>query len=91
MAQPFYARKTELKIGPRKGEMVYSIQPYTVRLPQAGGDTNRPKVGIAPSRCDRRDRTIGISPKKVTAKLIKSILPSLNAEYTLSTRNSAMH
>lgn len=28
MAQPFYARKTELKIGHRKGETVYSIQPY---------------------------------------------------------------
>lgn len=28
MAQPFYARKTELKIGPRKGETVYSVQPY---------------------------------------------------------------
>lgn len=28
MAQPFYARKTVLKIGPRKGETVYSAQPY---------------------------------------------------------------
>lgn len=28
MAQPFYARKTDLKIGPRKGETVYSVQPY---------------------------------------------------------------
>ena len=28
MAQPFYARKTLLKIGPRQGETVYSAQPY---------------------------------------------------------------
>lgn len=28
MAQPFYPRKHELKIGPRKGETVYSAQPY---------------------------------------------------------------
>lgn len=28
MPQPFYARKTDLKIGPRKGETVYSVQPY---------------------------------------------------------------
>lgn len=28
MPQPFYARKTDLKIGPRKGETVYSAQPY---------------------------------------------------------------
>lgn len=28
MAQPFYVRKTELKIGPRKGETVYSAQAY---------------------------------------------------------------
>lgn len=28
MPQPFYARKTDLKIGPRKGETVYSAYPY---------------------------------------------------------------
>lgn len=28
MAQPFYPRKHELKMGPRKGETVYSAQPY---------------------------------------------------------------
>lgn len=28
MAQPFYARKTDLQIGPRKGETVYSAQAY---------------------------------------------------------------
>lgn len=28
MAQPFYARKTDLRIGTRKGETVYSAQPY---------------------------------------------------------------
>lgn len=28
MASPYYARKTELKIGPRKGETVYSVQAY---------------------------------------------------------------
>lgn len=28
MAQPFYSRKHELKVGPRKGETVYSAQPY---------------------------------------------------------------
>lgn len=28
MAQPFYSRKTELRIGPRKGETVYSVQAY---------------------------------------------------------------
>ena len=28
MAQPFYARKIDLNIGPRKGETVYSAQAY---------------------------------------------------------------
>lgn len=28
MPQPFYSRKHELKVGPRKGETVYSAQPY---------------------------------------------------------------
>ena len=28
MAQPFYVRKTELQVGPRKGETVYSAQAY---------------------------------------------------------------
>lgn len=28
MPQPFYARKNDLQIGPRKGETVYSVQPY---------------------------------------------------------------
>ena len=28
MAQPFYARKIVLNVGPRKGETVYSLQPY---------------------------------------------------------------
>lgn len=28
MAQPFYARKTDLRIGTRAGETVYSAQPY---------------------------------------------------------------
>lgn len=28
MAQPYYPRKVELKIGPRKGETVYCVQPY---------------------------------------------------------------
>ncbi len=28
MAQPYYARKTDLRIGDRKGETVYSAQPY---------------------------------------------------------------
>ena len=29
MAQPFYARKIDLNIGPRKGETVYSARPRT--------------------------------------------------------------
>lgn len=28
MAQPFYPRKIELQVGPRKGETVYCLQPY---------------------------------------------------------------
>ena len=28
MAQPFYDRKIDLNIGPRKGETVYSAQAY---------------------------------------------------------------
>lgn len=28
MAQPFYARKIDLKVGPRKGETVYAAQAY---------------------------------------------------------------
>ena len=36
MAQPFYARKIDLNIGPRKGETVYSAQAYYYGTPVGG-------------------------------------------------------
>ena len=56
MAQPFYARKIDLNIGPRKGETVYSAQAYyygTITTKQVA--TTR--VGLDTSRRDRGHRT----------------------------------
>lgn len=116
MAQPFYARKTELKIGPRKGETVYSVQPYyygTITTKQVAAQIAQESALTQADVMGAIERlayfcqthmalgykikldglgtfynafiTTGSvnTPDEVTTKLIKSIRPAFNAEYTI--------
>lgn len=116
MAQPFYTRKTELKIGPRKGETVYSVQPYyygtittkqvAAQIAQESALTPADVIGVIERLAYfcQTHMALGYKvnlegmgtfynefltsgsvtdPEEVTAKLIKSIRPAFNAEYTI--------
>ena len=116
MAQPFYARKIDLNIGPRKGETVYSAQAYyygtittkqvATQIAQESALTPADVIGVIERLayfCQTHMALgykikldgLGIfynellaeksvsTPKEVTAKLVKSIRPAFNAEYTI--------
>lgn len=117
MAQPFYARKTELQISiPRKGETVYSVQPYyygtistkqvATQIAQESALTQADVIGVIERLayfCQThmalgyKIRLEGLgtfynafittgtvdTPDEVTSKLIRSIRPAFNAEYTI--------
>lgn len=116
MAQPFYARKTDLKIGPRKGETVYSAQPYyygtittrqvAAQIAQESALTQADVIGVIDRLAYFSQTHMALGYKihfdglgtffnefitsgtvktsgEVTAKLIKSIRPAFNAEYTI--------
>lgn len=116
MAQPFYARKTDLKIGPRKGETVYSAQPYyygtittkqvAAQIAQESALTQADVIGVIERLAYFCQTHMALGYKihleglgtffnefitsgtvksvnEVTAKLIKSIRPAFNAEYTI--------
>lgn len=116
MPQPFYVRKTDLKIGPRKGETVYSVQPYhygtittkqvATQIAQESALTQADVIGVI-ERLAYFCMThmalgykihldgLGVfynefittksmpTPEEVTAKLVKSIRPAFNAQYTI--------
>ena len=82
MAQPFYARKIDLNIGPRKGETVYSAQAYFCQTHMAlGYKIKLDGLGIFYNEL-LTEKSVS-TPKEVTAKLVKSIRPAFNAEYTI--------
>lgn len=116
MAQPYYARKTDLRIGPRKGETVYSAQAYyygtittkqvATQIAQESALTPADVIGVIERLayfCQThmalgykvRLDSMGIfynefittntvkTVSDVTAKLVKSIRPAFNAEYTI--------
>jgi len=116
MSQPFYARKIDLNIGPRKGETVYSAQAYyygtittkqvATQIAQESALTPADVIGVIERLayfCQTHMALgykikldgLGIfynellteksvsTPKEVTAKLVKSIRPAFNAEYTI--------
>ena len=105
MAQPFYARKIDLNIGPRKGETVYSAQAYyygtittkqvATQIAQESALTPADVIGVMALGYKIKLDGLGIfynellteksvsTPKEVTAKLVKSIRPAFNAEYTI--------
>lgn len=116
MAQPFYARKVDLKIGPRKDETVYCVQAYyygTITTKQVANQiaqesalTQADVIGVIERLayfCQTHMALgykikldgLGIfynelltmgsvnTSKEVTAKLVKSIRPAFNAEYTI--------
>ncbi len=116
MAQPFYARKVDLKIGPRKDETVYCVQAYyygTITTKQVANQiaqesalTQADVIGVIERLayfCQTHMALgykikldgLGIfynellteksvsAPKEVTAKLVRSIRPAFNAEYTI--------
>ena len=109
MAQPFYARKIDLNIGPRKGETVYSAQAYyygtittkqvATQIAQESALTPADVIGVIERLayfCQTHmalgykikldglltEKSVS-TPKEVTAKLVKSIRPAFNAEYTI--------
>lgn len=116
MAQPYYARKTDLRIGPRKGETVYSVQAYyygmittkqvATQIAQESALTPADVIGVIERLAYfcQTHMALGYKVKldgigifynefittgsvktvnEVTAKLIKSIRPAFNAEYTI--------
>lgn len=116
MPQPFYARKIELKIGPRKGETVYSAQAHyygtisskqvATQIAQESALTQADVIGVIERLayfCQTHlnlgykvhlegmgvfynelitSNTVS-TDKEVTAKLIKTIRPAFNPEYTI--------
>lgn len=116
MAQPYYARKTNLRIGPRKGETVYSAQAYyygmittkqvATQIAQESALTPAEVIGVIERLAYfcQTHMALGYKVKlegmgifynefittntvktasEVTAKLVKSIRPAFNAEYTI--------
>mgnify|MGYP000668836230 CR=1 FL=1 len=108
MAQPFYARKIDLNIGPRKGETVYSAQAYyygtittkqvATQIAQESALTPADVIGVIERlayfcqthmalgykiKLDGLGIFYNELLKEVTAKLVKSIRPAFNAEYTI--------
>lgn len=116
MAQPYYARKTDLKIGPRKGETVYSAQAYyygmittkqvATQIAQESALTPADVIGVIErlSYFCQTHMALGYKVKldgmgifynefvttntvktanEVTGKLVKSIRPAFNPEYTI--------
>ncbi len=120
MAQPFYPRKIELQVGPRKGETVYCLQPHyygTISTKQVAEQIAQESALTSAdvlAGIDRlayfcqRNMALGYKVKldglgtfynellttgsvnteaEVTAKLIKSVRPAFNAEYTIVNRS----
>lgn len=116
MAQPFYPRKVELHIGPRKGETVYCLQPYyygTLTTKQVASQIAQESAltpadvlavierlayycqshmalgykikldGLGTFFNDLSTTGSVNTEEEVTAKLIKSVRPAFNAEYTI--------
>ncbi len=116
MAQPYYARKTDLRIGPRKGETVYSAQAYyygtittkqvATQIAQESALTPADVIGVIERLAYFCQTHMALGYKvrldgmgifynefittntvktvsDVTAKLVKSIRPAFNAEYTI--------
>ena len=116
MAQPFYARKIDLKVGPRKGETVYAAQAYyygTIETKQVATQIAQ-ESALSPADVfgviERlayycmthmalgykiKLNGMGVlynellttnsvsSENEVTARLIKSVRPAFNPEYTI--------
>lgn len=116
MAQPFYARENSLKIGPRKGDTVYSAQPYyygtittkqvALQIAQESALTQADVIGVIERLAYfcRTHMSLGYkvhlegmgvfynrfvttktaeTAEEVSAKLIKTIRPAFNPEYTI--------
>ena len=116
MAQPFYPRKIELQVGPRKGETVFCLQPHyygTISTKQVAEQIAQESALTSAdvlAGIDRlayfcqRNMALGYKIKldglgtfynelittgsvntetEVTAKLIKSVRPAFNPEYTI--------
>ena len=90
MAQPFYARKIDLNIGPRKGETVYSAQAYyygtittkqvATQIAQESALTPADVIGVIERLAYFCQTHMALGYK---TKLVKSIRPAFNAEYTI--------
>ena len=120
MAQPFYPRKIELQVGPRKGETVYCLQPHyygtistkqvAEQIAQESALTSADVLAVIDRLAYfcQRNMALGYKVKldglgtfcndlittgsvnteaEVTAKLIKSVRPAFNAEYTIVNRS----
>lgn len=116
MAQPFYARKIDLKVGPRKGETVYAAQAYyygTIETKQVATQIAQESAlspadvfgvierlayycmthmalgykiklnGMGVLYNELLTTNSVASETEVTTRLVKSVRPAFNPEYTI--------